>query len=1120
MFRVRHEVFAVPDEPATRFVSDPRPDPSATITRFGSNEQATAVFAGIEQVQSKEAPSIPGYAVQGRLGVGGMGVVYKAVQQPLNRPVALKMIRGTVAPGSRSLVRFLAEAETAAAISHENVVRVFEYGEVGGEPFMVLEYLPGGTLAERLQESGPIAVATATNWLAAIARGVAAAHRLGIVHRDLKPANILFDDREIPKVSDFGLAKLRAGVDVTATQEVMGTPAYMSPEQARGESKFAGPESDVWALGVMLYEAIAGRRPFESDSSWGVIREILSKDPPSLQSRKVPRDLAVVCSKCLAKQPHLRYASAEQLADDLDRVRLGLPVSARPVSVVRRVGTWLRRRPAVTAALVAAIAVLTSVVVLVGKSQRDVREVRQAALVEKLRTVSPAEVPLVAAEMEPFAEDVRPKVAAVLNDPNESRAVRLNAALLLAKHDPAAVEYLWERLPTASVRDLPQFVAALAETPQRQREKYWQRLLDTREAVPAKIRFAAVLAAAGPADSTWKIVAAELANGLVDHLGGEPGEWARLFKPVRAALHDRLLARMTLDADGDAGSVAAALLATLYDDEPTTLVADLDRASLAQAFRFYRSLSALEDSQFPEVTLAVSARRELVWTPSILLTYPRFEDEVEPQIAVDAEAGGRTRSALALLAKGRGEAVWPLLEPGPNPRVRSYIIEHAAASGIDPQVLMKGLDAARTPGVRQGLILALGNYTVVRFSPAQFDSICQRLLDLYETDSHPGVHSACRWALSRFRATDKVRAIDGRAASANFEANRSWWATPDGTTFAKLPAGEDVIGSPPTEWNRDLSPPKAEDATRVFIPRATALATTEVTFEQYQRFLRSLAGPKPETLPQPSFPALAGGVAASDWSQYTSVLAIPQTTQASRYFKSPDCPMGEIPWTLAMAYCRWLGEQQGVPEHEQPYAPVGTIIIQAGMGNTIRADYLNRTGYRLPTEAEWEVGARTRYPFGSDELLVPKYAVSDGNLGDQSFPVGRLKPNALGLFDVTGNAREWCHGEYVDRLPLDPSLARLDDGIHPVGTPFAPLMPRSSPGFGRRLEGRAGHAELDHARKQDSAAERRHLHRSGRREGVLRLARKETVLEIPPSDRGRVGVRLPGRHRDDLAVRR
>jgi len=367
MFRVRHEVFAVPDEPATRFVSDPRPDPSATITRFGSNEQATAVFAGIEQVQSKEAPSIPGYAVQGRLGVGGMGVVYKAVQQPLNRPVALKMIRGTVAPGSRSLVRFLAEAEAAAAISHENVVRVFEYGEVGGEPFMVLEYLPGGTLAERLQESGPIAVATATNWLAAIARGVAAARRLGIVHRDLKPANILFDDREIPKVSDFGLAKLRAGVDVTATQEVMGTPAYMSPEQARGESKFAGPESDVWALRVMLYEAIAGRRPFESDSSWGVIREILSKDPPSLQSRKVPRDLAVVCSKCLAKQPHLRYASAEQLADDLDRVRLGLPVSARPVSVVRRVGTWLRRRPAVTAALVAAIAVLTSVVVLVGK---------------------------------------------------------------------------------------------------------------------------------------------------------------------------------------------------------------------------------------------------------------------------------------------------------------------------------------------------------------------------------------------------------------------------------------------------------------------------------------------------------------------------------------------------------------------------------------------------------------------------------------------------------------------------------------------------------------------------------------------------------------------------------
>ncbi|MBX9581939.1 MAG: serine/threonine protein kinase, partial [Gemmataceae bacterium] len=300
-------------------------------------------------------PTLPGYDLLERVGAGGMGAVYRAIQRGLNRTVAVKLVLGGAAADPRQLVRFRAEAEAVAAVRHPHVVQVHECGEAGGQPFLVMELCPGGRLGDRLA-AGRLAPPEAAGLLAKVAAGVAAAHAEGIVHRDLKPASVLFDAAGEPKVADFGLAKRAAGGDLTATRAVFGTPAYMAPEQARGDAKFVGPAADVWALGAILYECLAGRRPFDATDTFTVLKQVIEADPPRLRAAApgVPRDLELVVLKCLRKEPHERYATAAELAADLRRFLDGRPVAARPVPAPGAAWKWAKRNRAVAASLLLA----------------------------------------------------------------------------------------------------------------------------------------------------------------------------------------------------------------------------------------------------------------------------------------------------------------------------------------------------------------------------------------------------------------------------------------------------------------------------------------------------------------------------------------------------------------------------------------------------------------------------------------------------------------------------------------------------------------------------------------------------------------------------------------------
>lgn len=334
-----------------------------------------------------ETDPVAGHEILCVLGRGGMGVVYKARHEKLNRIVALKMIRADEQAEPREVIRFLAEAEAIAAVRHPNVVQVFDYGECAGRPFMTLEFCSGGSLHQRLRQHGPMTPTAAAELVGKIASGVAAAHDRGIVHRDLKPANVLLDDTGEPKVTDFGLAKRAVGAELTQTGVILGTPHYMAPEQAGGRTKFVGPQADVWSLGVILYESLTGQRPFDSGSVNGILLRVLLDEPTPLRKLVpgLPRDLELICGKCLAKNPADRYPTAHELAADLSAFLGGRPITARPVPWWERTWKWAKRNKVVAGSLAATVLALvggTAFSVTFAMKEAAERKNKEAALVK------------------------------------------------------------------------------------------------------------------------------------------------------------------------------------------------------------------------------------------------------------------------------------------------------------------------------------------------------------------------------------------------------------------------------------------------------------------------------------------------------------------------------------------------------------------------------------------------------------------------------------------------------------------------------------------------------------------------------------------------------------------
>ena len=351
---------------------------------------------------------------------------------------------------------------------------------------------------------------------------------------------------------------------------------------------------------------------------------------------------------------------------------------------------------------------------------------------------------------------------------------------------------------------------------------------------------------------------------------------------------------------------------------------------------------------------------------------------VIPAAARDALARRQANAAVGLWRLGQAEQVRPLLKHSEDPRLRTYLIHRLGPLGVLPQALLRGLDTEHDLSVRRALVLSLGEFPAKAFSAAERQSLTDGLLRTYRTASDPGLHAAAGWLLRRWGREEQVQGIDWTLATRVPAANSRWYINGQGQTLTVVPVrGSFRMGSSPAEAGRDA---RDEPRHRRRIGRSFAIAATEVTVEQYERFLRA----------NPS-------------------VGRPDT---SRHSPEGRCPTIAVTWYEAARYCNWLSEQEGIPKEQWCYPNLAAI--EEGMKPY--ADYLSRTGYRLPTEAEWELacraGASTSRFYGEDEALLPRYAWLFPHAADRTRPVGSLKPNDLGLFDLYGNVNEWCQESF------------------------------------------------------------------------------------------------------------
>jgi hypothetical protein len=302
------------------------------------------------------------YELLEELGRGGMGIVYKALQRSLNRLVALKMILSAQFASPAEVERFRREAQAVAQLDHPGIVPLYELGEHEGQRYFSMKWIEGNNLRQDLPHFRANHRAAA-RLLATVARSVHAAHRCNILHRDLKPGNILLDADKQPHVADFGLAKrLDGATSLSPSGAIVGTASYMAPEQAAARAGRLSPAADIYSLGAILYEILAGQPPFHAETPLETLCQVVEREPPSPRqlNPNIDRDLEIICLKCLDKRPQRRYVSGEKLAEDLENWVEGRPIEARPVGRIERAWLWCRRKP-VLAGLGLAAAILAVV---------------------------------------------------------------------------------------------------------------------------------------------------------------------------------------------------------------------------------------------------------------------------------------------------------------------------------------------------------------------------------------------------------------------------------------------------------------------------------------------------------------------------------------------------------------------------------------------------------------------------------------------------------------------------------------------------------------------------------------------------------------------------------------
>jgi formylglycine-generating enzyme required for sulfatase activity len=597
-------------------------------------------------------------------------------------------------------------------------------------------------------------------------------------------------------------------------------------------------------------------------------------------------------------------------------------------------------------------------------------------LVERLQSIRSSQWSHIHWDVHEYREWIVPRLHAILQSERAAPTEKLYVRLALLPEDREQLAPIESALLEVGPEELKQIAIVLQPYQDEVVPRLWQVLANATAPPEHRLRAAAALAIFDPKDARWETLAAVPVNELAINEHESLHEWILLLRPVRAALVPHLV-KMFRDGHLQKTRTRTALALTHYSADQPTLLGDL--------------LLDADTDQFRALWPAVPAHARAI--------AERMEQEIRrssPEARAEKAtwAAHRARAGVILLRVGRPDGVWPLFVHGPDPQVRSYLVDSLGPYQVDPTLVVSRLATERDSTARHALLLSLGGFAPDAI--VQNRELIAQLVTSYRTEPDPGVRAAAEWLLRHWHHDDLVTAVDqqlsARGASWNSGKPR-WYVNGEGFTMVAVTPSKFVMGSPPTERGRNDNETPHERS----ISRTYAIATKCVSVTQWERFL------KQHPLPRADDP-----------------------NESVLYDPLPNSSVTFIDWYVAAKYCRWLSEQEGIPEDEMCYPPIAAI--KAGMKLPPRC--LERTGYRLPTEAEWEYACRAgtvtaRY-YGDTEDLLDRYAWYFGNADDHAWPAALKKPNDLGLFDLLGNVGQWTHSRFVP-YPTDAATDEDDE---------------------------------------------------------------------------------------------
>ncbi len=928
------------------------------------------------------------------LGEGAFGIVLKSNDMQLDRLVAIKLAKFNAVSSALAIKRFLGEARSAAQLRHPNIVPVFEYGKSGKHHFIAYQFIEGITFQQILKQG--IGHREGVELIIDVCRGLDYAHQQGIIHRDIKPANILIDKKGIPHVADFGCAReIESDEERTVDGSLLGTPAYMSPEVAAGKANQADARTDIWSVGVMLFELLAGQRPFTGKAQ-SILAMIQVADAPLVRSKNknVAPALETIVEKCLLREPERRFSSCGELADELQRWLDGRPLLSRRINPIERTWMWAKRNPrwasmwgALAATLLTAFLITTLLLWQLRTKQSNLIQ----SHLESLLTADAASVPVIIDDLAALDANVQPRLVEMRGTNSSARqALRINLGLsqftpLDHSSRPQIIDDLATQFLTAEPAEIDVATKLLTDDSVSLSKRLWPTMLDDSKPDAQRLRAALALAQLDPDSTQWSA----LGKSIVGKLLNEPPESLAVMLPMVRPIGEQLKP-------------------ALQD-----VFKNADREETRRQAAYFMAQILPKDFQFLAEQSRIAEPRQLYELSRPMMKAPGAARPIVAKVFGDEPADTtnwqqvvrRANQIVLNVGFGNDQMFRDALNQSDDPTLRTTLIHVAPTAGLKVTWCAEVLDNNReSEFLKVAALQMLGGFDAQNML-WQKNNLKELVGNVFQNHPDPGVHSSADWLLRQWGFDVYLAKIKLAQQSDQPKLGFRWHEDPNGLCFAIFDPVQFRMGKPGTSKGEQTVP---FDHQRE-IPRRFGISTTEMTRKMYLQMDQKILA---------RIQKLADAADQSEQPIWTKrIRHYERSRNSTGVTDATNLPMSNLTWRNAALVCEQLSLekqlQAGELVYQMHFIQNKSAAYILNPENLDPLKRLQRNGYRMPTSGELEyvtrAACKTKWNFGNQIRWLKYYAWTAENSRDQPHAVAQLKPNHFGFFDVHGNIGELCH---------------------------------------------------------------------------------------------------------------